>query len=155
VNVDLALGSPDAASVAGLSRAAESFGFDAFSLAETQHDPFVGASLALAATGRIQVGKGIAVAFARSPIVLAQTAFDLAALSGGRFQLGLGTQVRGHVERRFGMPWSAPAPRLEEWIATVRAAWAAWLPDLPRSGHHPGSRRVPPSERHRHRRGHR
>ncbi len=131
MKVDLALGSPEPASVAGLARAAESFGFDAVWLAETRHDPFVSAALALAATGTIEVGTGIAVAFARSPIVLAQSAFDLAALSGGRFHLGLGTQVRAHVERWFGMPWSAPAPRLAVWIAAVRAAWATWQDGTP------------------------
>jgi probable F420-dependent oxidoreductase len=131
VKVDLAAGSPPPASVAGLARAAESFGFDALWLAETEHEPFVAATMALAATARLAVGTGIAVAFARSPIVLAQAAFDLAALSGGRFHLGLGTQVRAHVERRFGAAWSTPGPRLEEWIVAVRAAWAAWQDGAP------------------------
>ena len=131
MKVDLAAGSPSPASVAGLARAAESFGFDALWLAETEHEPFVGAALALAASTRLAVGTGIAVAFARSPVVLAQAAFDLAALSGGRFCLGLGTQVRAHVERRFGASWSAPGPRLEEWIAAVRAAWVTWQDGVP------------------------
>ncbi len=131
MKVDLAAGSPPPSAVGGIAREAESFGFDAMWLAETEHDPFVGAGLALSATARLRVGTGIAVAFARSPVALAQTAFDLAALSDGRFLLGLGTQVRAHVERRFGMPWSAPAPRLAEWIAAVRAAWATWQDGAP------------------------
>jgi probable F420-dependent oxidoreductase len=126
VRVDLAPGSPDPRAAARIARAAEAAGFDGLWLAETEHDPFLAAGAALAATSRLEVGTGIAVAFARSPVVIAQAAFDLAALGEGRFQLGLGTQVRGHIERRFGMPWSAPAPRLAEWIGAIRAAWAAW-----------------------------
>jgi probable F420-dependent oxidoreductase len=126
VKVDLAPGSLDPRRAAEIARAAEAAGFDGLWLAETEHDPFLAAGAALAATHRLEVGTGVAVAFARSPIVIAQTAFDLAALGEGRFQLGLGTQVRGHVERRFGMPWSAPAPRLAEWIGAIRATWAAW-----------------------------
>lgn len=131
MRVDLAAGSLRPGAVAGVARAAESFGFDGAWFAETEHDPFVAAALALAATARLEVGTGVAVAFARSPVVLAQSAFDLAALSSGRFRLGLGTQVRAHVERRFGMPWSAPAPRLGEWLAAIRAAWATWQDGVP------------------------
>jgi probable F420-dependent oxidoreductase len=126
MKIDLAPGSPDPRAVVGVARAAEATGFDGLWLAETEHDPFIAAAAALAATRRLEVGTGVAVAFARSPIVIAQAAFDLAALGEGRFQLGLGTQVRGHVERRFGMPWSAPAPRLAEWMGAIRAAWTAW-----------------------------
>ncbi len=126
MKLDLAAGSPAPADVGRLARAAEAFGFDALWLAETEHEPFVASALALATTDRIEVGTGIAVAFARSPVVLAHAAFDLAALSRGRFLLGLGTQVRAHVERRFGMEWSAPAPRLAEWIEVIRAAWSTW-----------------------------
>ncbi len=126
MKVDLTLDAASPASAGQIARAAEALGFDAIWFAETAHDPFIAAGLALAATRRITVGTGIAVAFARSPVVLAQSAFDLAALGGCRFALGLGTQVRGHVERRFGMPWSAPAPRLQEWIGGIRAAWSSW-----------------------------
>ena len=131
MKVDLPAGGPAPADAGRIAMAAESLGLDAIWLAETEHEPFVLAALALAATRRIEVGTGVAVAFARSPVVLAQAAFDLAALSGGRFQLGLGTQVRAHVERRFGMPWTAPAPRLAEWIAAIRAAWATWQDGAP------------------------
>ena len=131
MKVDLPAGSPSPADAGRIAAAAEEIGLDAIWLAETEHEPFVLATLALAATGRIEVGTGIAVAFARSPVVLAQAAFDLAALSAGRFQLGLGTQVRAHVERRFGMTWTAPAPRLAEWVAAIRAAWATWQDGVP------------------------
>ncbi len=131
MKLDLAAGSPAPGDVGRIARAAEAFGFDALWVAETEHEPFVASALALAATDRLDVGTGIAVAFARSPVVIAQASFDLAALSRGRFLLGLGTQVRAHVERRFGMEWSAPAPRLAEWIEAISAAWATWQDAAP------------------------
>lgn len=126
MKVDLALGSPDPRDVAALAFAAEEMGFDGIWVAETRHDPFLLLALMAAATQRVELGSAVAIAFARSPTVIAHAAWDLAALSGGRFNLGLGTQVREHVERRFGMPWSAPAPRLEEWIGAMRAVWRTW-----------------------------
>ena len=131
MKVDLAPGAIAPGAVAGLAAAAEAVGFDGLWLPETQHDPFVGAALAAAATSRLHLGTSVAIAFARSPTVLAQTAWDLAALSGGRFELGLGTQVRAHVQRRFGMAWSEPAPRLAEWLGAIRAAWATWQDGAP------------------------
>jgi probable F420-dependent oxidoreductase len=131
VKVDLAPGGVDPRRASGLAQAAEALGFDGLWLAETDHDPFAALPLALTATQRLEVGTAVAIAFARSPTVLAQSAFDLAALSGGRFQLGLGTQVRAHIERRFGMAWSEPAPRLAEWIGAIRAAWASWQERAP------------------------
>ena len=91
--------------VPDLARAAETVGFDALWSTETQHDPFLPLALAAEHTQRLHLGTAIAVAFARSPAVLAYTAWDLAEASHGRFLLGLGTQVRAHIERRFGMPW--------------------------------------------------
>lgn len=131
MKVDLAPGGVDPRRASGLAQAAETLGFDGLWLAETDHDPFAALPLALSATDRLEIGTAVAIAFARSPTVLAQSAFDLAALSGGRFQLGLGTQVRAHVERRFGMAWSEPAPRLAEWIGAIRAAWASWQEGVP------------------------
>jgi probable F420-dependent oxidoreductase len=124
--VDLAAGSPEPRAGLALARAAESLGFDGCWVAETDRDPFIGLGLTAAGTSRIHLGTAVVIAFARSPVVLAATAWGLAELSGGRFELGLGTQVRGHITRRFGMEWSAPAPRLGEWIGAVRAAWLAW-----------------------------
>lgn len=105
---------------------AEAAGFDALWSSETQHDPFLPLVLAAEHTQRIQLGTGIAVAFARSPTTLAHLAWDLQKLSGGRFILGLGTQVKAHVERRLGMPWDRPAARLREYILAIRALWQCW-----------------------------
>jgi len=106
--------------------AAEAAGFDGFSVPETRHDPFTGLALAARATSRITVQSGIAVAFARNPMNVAVLANDIQLISAGRFQLGLGSQVRQHIERRFAMPWSHPAARMEEFIAAVRAIWHSW-----------------------------
>lgn len=110
-----------------IARAAEAAGVDALWTAETSHDPFLPLVLAAEHTDRLRLGTAIAVAFARSPLVTASTAWDVARLSGGRLLLGLGTQVRAHIERRFGMPWSGrPAAQMREYVAVVRAAWDAW-----------------------------
>ena len=126
MRIDIGVGSPDPRDAGRIARLAEEAGFDGVWAAETTHDPFVLSALMLAATERLEVGTSVAIAFARSPVTIAHSAWDLATLGNGRFLLGLGTQVRGHIERRFGMAWSAPAPRLEEWIGAVRAAWRTW-----------------------------
>jgi probable F420-dependent oxidoreductase len=105
---------------------AERDGYDGFGAAEARHDVFTALTLAARATGTITLQSGIAVAFARSPMNLAILANDLQLISGGRFQLGLGSQVRAHIERRFAMPWSRPAARMEEYLAAVRAIWDSW-----------------------------
>ncbi len=104
----------------------EKAGYDRLWSSESAHDPFLPLLLAAEHTGTMELGTAIAVAFARSPMQLAYTAHDLQAYSGGRFTLGLGSQVRAHVERRFGMPWSHPAPRMREFIVALRAIWSAW-----------------------------
>jgi probable F420-dependent oxidoreductase len=110
-----------------LARSVEAVGFDALWSTETQHDPFLPLALAAEHTRRIHVGTAIAVAFARSPAVLAYTAWDLADASRGRFILGLGTQVKAHIEHRFGMPWpDSPAGKLRDMIEAMRALWHAW-----------------------------
>ena len=108
------------------ARAAEALGFDGLWTAETQHDAFLPLALAAEHTRRIQLGTAIAVAFARSPTELAYTAWDLQSLSQGRFILGLGTQVKAHIERRFGMPWDSPTARLRDMILAMRALWNTW-----------------------------
>ena len=105
---------------------AEAAGYDAVWGAETSHDPFLPLLLAAEHTERIEIGTAIAVAFARSPMTLANTAYDLQAFSGGRFLLGLGSQIKPHIEKRFSMPWSHPAPRMREFISAVRAIWDCW-----------------------------
>ncbi|MBF6557585.1 MAG: LLM class F420-dependent oxidoreductase [Acidimicrobiales bacterium] len=105
---------------------AERVGYDGIWSAETSHDPFLPLALAAEHTERLKLGTGIAVAFARNPMNLAVTANDLHALSHGRFMLGLGSQIKPHIEKRFSMPWSHPAPRIRELILAIRAIWASW-----------------------------
>lgn len=109
-----------------LSRKAEEFGFDCLWVNETRHDPFVQLALAAVNTKRIQVGTSIALAFTRSPTALAYASWDLQRLSGGRLILGLGSQVKGHIERRFGMKWESPAPKMREVVLALRAVWKSW-----------------------------
>jgi probable F420-dependent oxidoreductase len=114
-----------------LVQAAEAWGLDGIWFSETGHDPFLAATLAAQSTSRIAIGTAIALAFTRSPTLLAYLAWDLAALSGGRFMLGLGTQVKAHIVRRFGMPWSPPAARMRDTVQAVRAVWDAWRTGAP------------------------
>lgn len=108
------------------AKRAEEAGFDALLTAEIAHDPFAPLVVAATVTERVKLGTAIAVCFPRSPMVMANIAWDLQDQSGGRFVLGLGAQVKGHNERRFSVPWSAPVPRLREYIESLRAIWAAW-----------------------------
>ena len=107
-------------------RELEAAGYDGAITAETAHDPFFPLLLASQHTERVELGTGIAVAFARNPMNLAQIAWDLQAASGGRFILGLGSQIKPHITKRFSMPWSHPAPRMREMILAIRAIWASW-----------------------------
>ncbi|MFJ3802720.1 LLM class F420-dependent oxidoreductase [Streptomyces sp. NPDC090088] len=107
----------------------EKTGYDGLWASESKHDPFLPLLLAAEHTGRLEVGTAIAVAFARSPMQLAYTAHDLQSYSGGRFVLGLGSQIKPHIERRFAMPWSRPAARMREYVSALRAIWAAWNED--------------------------
>lgn len=104
----------------------EEQGYDGLWTAETAHDPFFPLLLASQQTERVELGTGIAVAFARNPMNLAQIAWDLQAASGGRFILGLGSQIKPHITKRFSMPWSSPAARMREMILAIRAIWASW-----------------------------
>jgi probable F420-dependent oxidoreductase len=126
VKLDVAMLTHDLTSVPDYARKVEALGFDALWSAETQHDPFLPLAVAATVTSRIRLGTSIAVAFPRSPMVLAHTAWDLAKASGGRFILGLGSQVKGHNERRFSVKWEAPAPRMREVVLALRAIWDCW-----------------------------
>ena len=106
--------------------AQEAKGYDGVWSAETNHDPFLPLLLAARSTERVDLGTAIAVAFARNPMTLAQTAWDLQTASRGRFVLGLGSQVKAHITKRFSMPWSRPAARMREMILAIRAIWACW-----------------------------
>ena len=116
----------DALALARRAAEAEGEGFDGVSASETRHDPFLSLALAARETTRIELLSTVAVAFARNPMTVAQSAFDLQAISGGRFLLGLGSQVQPHIEKRFSMPWSRPAARMAEFVRAVRAIWATW-----------------------------
>lgn len=127
MKLDAALPPTHLQSVPEIARAAEAMGFAALWTTETQHDPFLPCALIAEHTQKMELGTAIAVSFARSPANLAYTAWDLAAQSSGRFILGLGTQVKAHIERRFGMPWpESPVAKLREQIAAIRAFWDCW-----------------------------
>jgi probable F420-dependent oxidoreductase len=111
---------PDAAG------ALERDGYDGGWTAETSHDPFLPLLLAAEHTTRLELGTNIAVAFARNPMIVANVGWDLQAYSRGRFNLGLGTQIQPHIEKRFSMPWSHPARRMREFVAALHAIWSAW-----------------------------
>lgn len=121
----------DLASVPDDARQAEAAGYDGVWAAETNQDPFLTLLLAAEHTERIELGTGIAVAFARNPMTLAQSAHDLQRFSQGRFLLGLGSQIKPHITRRFSMEWSRPAARMREMILALRAIWATWDDGVP------------------------
>jgi probable F420-dependent oxidoreductase len=114
-------------SIPEIAREAEAIGFDCLWLAETTHDPFLAATLLAEHTRTSKFGTAVAIAFARSPTTLAYTAWDLADISAGRFILGLGTQVKPHIVRRYGMEWpESPVKKLREQIEAIRAIWRTW-----------------------------
>jgi probable F420-dependent oxidoreductase len=132
MKLDAALPPIHLGSVPEIARAAEAAGFSALWTTETQHDPFLPHALIAVNTSRLGSGTAVAIGFARSPAALAYTAWDLAQVSGGRFILGLGTQVKAHVERRFGMPWpESVTGKLREQILAIRAFWDCWQNGTP------------------------
>lgn len=104
----------------------EDRGYDGWFVGETSHDPLLACVAAGSAARRMEIGTAIAVAFPRSPMHVAYAAHDLQALTGGRFVLGLGSQIRPHIEKRFGTPWPTPAPRMREYVQALQAIWTAW-----------------------------
>lgn len=117
--------------VPALAASAESLGFAGLWTAETARNPFLPLALAANSTERLTLGTGIAVAFPRSPMVTAQIAWDLAEQSGGRFILGLGTQIKPHIVRRFSSLWDSPGPRLRDYILALRAIWRTFQHNAP------------------------
>jgi probable F420-dependent oxidoreductase len=105
---------------------AEAFGYDGWQAPETQADTFLSCAVAAERTERVELMTAIAVAFARSPMTVAMQANDVQLHSGGRFILGLGSQIKPHITKRFSMPWSHPAARMREFILAIRAIWKAW-----------------------------
>ena len=127
MELDAALPPVHLKDVPAIAQAAEETGFSALWTQETQHDPFLPCALIAEHSTKMKFGTAIAVSFARSPANLAYIAWDLAAQSGGRFILGLGTQVKAHIERRFGMTWpDSVTGKLREQISVIRAFWDAW-----------------------------
>ncbi|PPJ25827.1 LLM class F420-dependent oxidoreductase [Nocardia nova] len=128
MKVDLPLSSPTGAlaDVAAMARDAESSGFDGVSYSEVVSDPLLHLTIAAGATERVDLLTNIVVAFARSPMTLAVQGRALQDYSGGRLTLGLGSQIKPHIERRFSMPWSSPAARMAEFVSAMRAIWSAW-----------------------------
>ncbi len=118
-----------------VAKLAERVGFDAIVTAENAHNPFLPLAVAALATERIEIGTAVAIAFPRSPTVTAQAAWDLQLASKGRFNLGLGSQVKAHNERRFGIAWSPPVPRMRDYIGAVRALWRTWEHGVPLDYH--------------------
>jgi probable F420-dependent oxidoreductase len=114
-----------------VAKAAEDLSFAGLWTSETKHDAFLPLVIAANGTCRMQLGTSVAIAFSRSPMETAQTAWDLQDLSGGRFILGLGTQVKAHVTRRFSMPWGRPAARLREYILALHAIWKSFQTEGP------------------------
>src|SRR5512143_1478814 len=116
----------DLAETARAARALEAQGFDGVLSFEGAHDPFLPLVAAAEHTTRVELMTAIAIAFARNPMTVAYQANDLQLLSRGRFVLGLGTQIRPHIEKRFGQPWSRPNARMREFVRAIRAIWRAW-----------------------------
>ena len=112
--------------VSGVAKSAEAVGFDGLMTADIAHDPFTPLALAALTTQRLQLSTGILVAFPRSPMVTAQAAWNLQAESRGRFALGLGSQVKGHIERRYSVDWTSPVSRMREYVEALRAIWRTW-----------------------------
>ncbi len=126
MRVDTMVQGTSIAELADEAREREKAGYDGLWTFETAHDPFVQLMPVAEHSERLAIGTSIAVAFARSPMTMAYTANDLQTHSRGRLLLGLGSQVKPHIERRFAMPWSNPAPRMREYISALRAIWSAW-----------------------------
>jgi probable F420-dependent oxidoreductase len=129
--LDAALRNYDLRSVPDFARRAEAVGYDCLWTSETAHDPFLPLAIASTATSSLKLGTSIAVAFPRSPMVIAYTAWDIQKASAGRFILGLGSQVRAHNQRRFSVKFESPGPKLREVVLALRAIWESWQQGTP------------------------
>ncbi len=112
--------------VADAARLAEDLGFDSLSQSEVRRDPFISLTIASTATHSIRLAPAVAIVFPRSPMIVAYMSHNIQAFSRGRFALGMGTQVKGHIERRFSMEWGSPGPRLREYVLALKAIWDCW-----------------------------
>ncbi|HWP66907.1 MAG TPA: TIGR03617 family F420-dependent LLM class oxidoreductase [Candidatus Limnocylindria bacterium] len=126
MKIDGALVAADLTQTGAAARQLERWGLDGLLSFEGAHDPFLPLAVAAEHTSRVELTTAVAIAFARNPMGCAYLANDLQLLSRGRFRLGLGSQIRPHVERRFGQPWSRPNARMREFVRAIRAIWRAW-----------------------------
>ena len=126
MRLDIGISTRELSEVPREAKRAEELGFSALWSMEAGNDAFLPLALAAEHTNRIKLGPSVAIAFPRSPMAMAYTAWDLAALSKGRFILGLGTQVKGHIERRYGVKWEAPVPKLREYVLALKAIFQCW-----------------------------
>ena len=131
MKLDLYCTEPHPARIGEIARQGQAAGFAGLWVTEAAHNPYIASALAAEAADRLVIGTDVAIAFPRSPMVTAQAAWDLAALSGGRFILGLGTQVRAHLERRFSVPSERPAARIREYVVALRAIFDAFARRAP------------------------
>src|SRR6476660_2187830 len=129
--VDAALATTDLQAVPDAARGIEAAGYDGINSFEGAHDGFFPLLLAAEHTERVQLTTAVVIAFARSPMTLAQSAYDLQLASRGRFNLGLGTQIKPHIEKRFSMPWSQPVERMRALVLAIRAIWDRWHTGAP------------------------
>lgn len=121
----------DLNAVGGAARTVENQGFSGVSTQENRQDAFLPLAVAATQTSKLELRTSIAIAFARSPMVAANMSWDIQRASKGRFTLGIGSQVKGHNVRRFSVPWSAPAPRMREYVQSLRAIWDCWANGTP------------------------
>lgn len=121
-----AAGALDLARIGDEARLAEALGYDGIVTEETKDDPFIVLAIAAQATAQLRLATGVAIAFPRAPAVTALAAWTLQRLSKGRLTLGLGSQVKGHIERRYGMHWSPPGPWMRDYVGALRAIWECW-----------------------------
>src|SRR6202008_3642831 len=131
LNVDAALTVNGLSDVADAVRKIEEQGYDGLYTFEGPHDPFFPLLLAAEHSKKLELTTAVAVGFARTPMTLATLAYDLQLASHGRFNLGLGTQIKPHIEKRFSMPWSHPAARMREMVLAIRAIWDRWQNGTP------------------------
>ena len=124
--IETTLGDVPWSEISHIARKIEQLGFDGIGTPELKRDPFLPLVLAAESTTRLELSTSVAIAFPRSPTVVAYMARNLSDMSGGRFVVGLGTQVKGHIERRFATEWLSPGPRLREYILAMRAIWNTW-----------------------------
>ena len=131
MKIDAALESTNLMEVPEVARRLEDFGYDGVYTFEGPHEPFFPLLLAAEHTERIDLTTAVAIAFARNPMTLANSAYDIQLASKGRMVLGLGTQIKPHIEKRFSMPWSRPAARMREMVQAIQAIWTSWHEGVP------------------------